>query len=475
MGYRLFLLSTILGIVANQNSASAGGGPSTGNIPLIDLGVGTYEGFQGGLYPGGSNVPPLNHANAALVQAGLVTPRNAAGAPDPNGWIVIVSIGMSNTAQEFAHFEREADLNVDRNARVVIVNGAYNGTTAEGLANPQNFYWNEVNKRLTAMGLTVQQVQVVWIKQVNIRQPDNFPIHANELNDDLSAIVRVIKDKYPNAVLGYLSSRLFGGLSTTDRSPETHAYETGFSIKWLIEDQINGDVALNFNPANGAVEAPLLLWGPYLWADGVIPRSDGLTWVQSDYQSDGVHLSPVGRVKFTAMMNDFLASEPSAVPWYYADTSVVLTHVNVIADAGVKQAQPGVNFGSDTVLNAKGGTSVERTYLRFDVSGVARPVRRAKLSVPTFNGGGGRLSLVTSTSWLENTITYINAPAVGSLIATVPVTHRDETIAIDVTSAVNADADGVISFALTETTGTRRTYTSRESGNPARLILVVDE
>ena len=31
---------------------------STGNTALIDLGTGTYQGFEGGLYPGGVNTPP---------------------------------------------------------------------------------------------------------------------------------------------------------------------------------------------------------------------------------------------------------------------------------------------------------------------------------------------------------------------------------------------------------------------------------
>src|SRR5258706_3168916 len=77
---------------------------TTGLIPLVDLGAGTYSGFQGALYPGGSNTPPAGHLNAALQKASEIVPRNAAGAPDPNGLIVMIAVGMSHTTHEFGGF-----------------------------------------------------------------------------------------------------------------------------------------------------------------------------------------------------------------------------------------------------------------------------------------------------------------------------------------------------------------------------------
>src|SRR6266478_6582371 len=51
----------------------------TGNIPLPDLGAGLYQGFQGGLYPNGSDIIPESHAAAGLAQAAQVQPLNSAG------------------------------------------------------------------------------------------------------------------------------------------------------------------------------------------------------------------------------------------------------------------------------------------------------------------------------------------------------------------------------------------------------------
>src|SRR5262245_13197383 len=84
---------------------------ATGLLPLIDLGSGTYAGFQGGLYPGGVNHPPASHFAAAMTRAGEILPRNAAGSPDPQGAIVMIAVGMSNTTHEFGAFERNEDGN----------------------------------------------------------------------------------------------------------------------------------------------------------------------------------------------------------------------------------------------------------------------------------------------------------------------------------------------------------------------------
>ena len=52
---------------------------SVGLIPLNDLGSGTYQGQQGGLYPGGSNNRPMSHDVAGLGVTSQIQPLNAAG------------------------------------------------------------------------------------------------------------------------------------------------------------------------------------------------------------------------------------------------------------------------------------------------------------------------------------------------------------------------------------------------------------
>jgi hypothetical protein len=91
----------------------------------------------------------------------------------------------------------------------------------------------------------------------------------------------------------------------TEKEPD--AYETAFADKWAIQDQINGDPNLNYNPANDPVLAPWLGWGDYYWANGLLSRSDGTYWSCQDLKSDGVHPSITsGQLKIAESLTDFL-------------------------------------------------------------------------------------------------------------------------------------------------------------------------
>src|SRR5262249_25776804 len=184
-------------------------------------------------------------------------------------------------------------------------------------ADSSNTAWNTVLSRLTSAGLTAKQVEVVWLKEA-IRDPENiggFLPAAQQLQSDLESIARNIKTYFPNAKIVYLSSRTHA-FTTTGLNPEPYAYESGFAVKWTIQDQINGKGNLNFDPSKGKVVAPLLLWGPYLWANGTSPRSDGFTWVRSDTGSDATHPSASGVKKVADMLLAFFKTDPTTTPWF---------------------------------------------------------------------------------------------------------------------------------------------------------------
>jgi hypothetical protein len=408
--------------------------------------------------------------------ASQIEPLDSTGAQDPDGLIVLIAVGMSNTTHEFGAFERFEDSNSGRNARVVLMDTALGGQAAAEIANPAAAYWTVLQQRLTAMGLTAAQVQVAWLKEADGHPPNNFPVHAQTLRDELRTIANNLHDKFPNLKLCYLSSRIYGGYAPQGSlNPEPQAYESGFAVKWLIQEQIDGDTRLNYGQLPGTVRAPLLLWGPYLWADGTNPRSDGLVWLQSDLEGDATHPSASGEQKVANLLSSFFSGDPTASAWWPAQPGASLVTVDASHDAYVSAAAPNSNFGSALVLLGQGGADPLRAYLRFDLGGVSDPIHLAKLSLRvTTNGlGGGDVSHVPNTQWTEGTITYANAPSLGEVLVPMPQSTRDGTIAADVTELALNDADRQIALALVTTATGQMAYHSKEGGQPPRLVLVV--
>jgi hypothetical protein len=239
---------------------------------------------------------------------------------------------MSNTTQEYRAFMQLANADPNLHPKLLLVDGAIGGQPAESIRTPDAAYWTQVDGRLAQAGATRQQVQAVWLKQANARPTAPFPDSAQSLQADLKAIVRILHDRFPNLKLAYLSSRTYGGYASTALNPEPFAYESGFAVKWLIEAQINGDPELNYDAAVGPVEAPWLSWGPYLWADGQMPRSDGLTWACSDFQQDGTHPSPSGQQKVARMLHSFFGSDATTREWYLADPAATPLPTSAASD-----------------------------------------------------------------------------------------------------------------------------------------------
>ncbi len=289
--------------------------------PLTELGTGRYRGYMGGLYPDGLNALPASHLDAGLRAAGEIIPRDTAGRIDPiAGNIVLLSVGMSNTTQEYSLFKTLADTFARKNPRLVVIDGAQGGQTAALIADPTANYWTVIDGRLRSAGLSSQQVGAIWLKEANASPTNGFPAYAQDLQRDLATIIRALPQRYPNLKIVYLSSRIYGGWATSTLNPEMYAYEGGLSVKWLVEQQIAGDTSLAFEGTNR--RAPWLAWGPYLWANGLHPRlADGLIWEQGDFVSDGTHPSATGRLKVAGMLLDFLKSDSTARGWFLQGAS----------------------------------------------------------------------------------------------------------------------------------------------------------
>jgi hypothetical protein len=296
---------------ALRQRAKGGGQPPRNNnppppppanlVPLTEL-TGAYQGQDGGLYGGGKNDPPAELAARAQKALAQIRPLDAEGKPAADGKIVLMSVGMSNTTQEFSTFKRFADADPQKSPQTVIVDGAQGGQTAQVWASMDR-PWDEAARRIEAAGVKPTQLQVLWIKQANAGPSAGWPAETDRLRDDVKKLIVRAREKYPNVKLIFLSSRIYAGYATTRLNPEPYAYEGAFAMRGVIRDQ--------------AADGPVILWGPYLWTNGEKGRAlDDLKWLKEDCGGDGTHPSRSGQEKIGRLLLDFFTKNPYAQPWF---------------------------------------------------------------------------------------------------------------------------------------------------------------
>ena len=328
---------------SNQNPNPGGGPLPSAMVPLSDMGQSAYLGFSGGLYPNRSNTMPAQHSNVGIARANSIVPLDINGNPSVAGKIILLSIGMSNTTQEFCSQSSDppcnpwtfmgqaaADPAVNKTT-LVIVNGARGGQTSSTWDSPTEANYDRIrDTRLVPAGLSERQVQIAWVKVANAGPTMSLPAaqaDANQLVTQMADVVRALKVRYPNLKQVFLSSRIYGGYATTTLNPEPYAYESGLAVKWLIQAQIdqmqNGGTIVDARAGdlNYNTVAPWLAWGPYLWADGANLRSDGLNWLAADMEGDGTHPAQSGEQKVANQLMTFFKQSQHTRCWFVSGAS----------------------------------------------------------------------------------------------------------------------------------------------------------
>ncbi len=281
-------------------------------IPLSDMTAEVrYEGQDGGLYGGGRNTPDDKLRQIAEAQLEKIQTLDADGKPAADGKIAFISISMSNATQEFSRFKQIADQSSEKSPTVTVVDCAQGGQAMAEWVPADGSPWRVAMERLQQAGISPNQVQVAWVKLANKGPSGTFAEHGKKLETDTIQVLKNARNKFPNLQIAYLGSRIWAGHAKGSLNPEPYAYESGFVARELIRRQASGDGAL------GLETAPLLLWGPYLWAQGAKGRKlDGLTWEPADFTGDGVHPSPSGRDKVAQLLLKFVTTDPLAKPWF---------------------------------------------------------------------------------------------------------------------------------------------------------------
>jgi len=324
--------------------------------PLVDLGPGqTYQGYEGGLYPGGSNVRPAAHDAAGRKIAQSIVPLDANGNPDHvNGQIVYTIESLSNgfpmwhtgeagyDADTSVTFMTRANADPTKNPQLSIAHGfEYQLGGERDASDPNNPFYQSIDVGLQQQGLTPQQVQVIYLflpfstTTLGVPAPpenQTFPNDARIGQSYIKEAVRASKTHFPNLKIIYVSTKGYtyalpnysNGIAVPGGPVEPWNHDMGWAVKWMIESQINGDPSLNYDPARGAVNAPWISWGPYFWTygDGTPRAYDGFSWNCGDVYDDGIHLNHSGMYKEVSLLLAQMRSDPTATPWFLASGEV---------------------------------------------------------------------------------------------------------------------------------------------------------
>ncbi len=152
----------------------------------------------------------------------------------------------------------------------------------------------------------------------------------------------------------------------------------------------------------------------------------------------------------------------------------VTTTFTATEDAYVDLATPATAKPTSTTLyNVLTATNTQRSYLKFDVTGLSGTVTNVKLRLWVTDGtdNGAAWYRIADNSWGQATLTWNNAPPplAGSLVGDPAAVAVGAWLEIDITPYVTAN--GIYSFANLPTSANGEKYSSREGTNPPQLVI----
>ncbi len=310
---RLIIIIAFLLSACNQPDCAPN---TTSFVPIPELTNSTFSEFTGGKYEA-SNRIPSSHAIQGMQQAKQLVPVTQFGAIDStNGKIGMLVLGFS-TAAMTGRFVREINRLSNTNASLEIIIGAQGGRDINHMTDMSSSYWLSVDSAVIKAGCTAAQIQIIWLSSGDIEgYSAQFPQQCCTQIEKYQVTLKHIKKIFPNCKIVMLSDRTYAGyVGLNGEGPiqlaEPTAYYNGWTIKWLIQKQINGDIGFSYD------DIPFIDWGPYLWTNGTTPNDAGYTWDCSDAGKGGIHPTSKGRMKEGAIVYQYFSNHPYFEQLFY--------------------------------------------------------------------------------------------------------------------------------------------------------------
>lgn len=286
------LFGVLLGTPVNAADCSA---TSTGNAPL---------------YPSIFVPRTAGEEAAGLAAANSIT----------SGSRVLLSIGMSNAKGIWDKFKDDAEEDPLKHPNLQVVNGAQpGGATSSWAEQGLQKTWGELDESLANAGVTKNNIYIIWFVTHNAVGSQSLDAYSTALESNARDALDLFAIEFPNLKVVWLQPMIYAGYSTTSGNSEPYAHESGAVVQRLLVNQ----------------NWPFFVgYGPYLWADGVVARDDGLTWLCSDFKDDGNHPDVGAKVKHSDGLLQFF-HEDSVASIGYLSAGALLTVPNVV---GLDQA-----------------------------------------------------------------------------------------------------------------------------------------
>jgi hypothetical protein len=433
-------------------------------VALTDLATGTYQGSEGGLYPSGSNVRPSAQDSYGVGLARGIQPLDANGNPSPTGKYVLLAVGESTLQNEFNRFLPIANADPAKNPNLVIVNGAQGGATPNNFTSTTSGYWlTTLHNYLPQNGVTAQQVVAAIVEDTDGIATGTFPTDITALQAQYETMMQTMLTLFPNLKMVYFGTRVYAGYSNgvgKPDNPEPYAYEVGFAVKWAIQDQLNGNANLNYNPLLGPVVAPWMSWGTYYWSNGMLGRNDGLVWDCGDFSMDGTHPSSTyGQLKVANALLTFLKTDDTTIPWYLVPNLALTPTAGNNQNGGAGGTLP--NALTLQASNLNGGAPMAGVSVTFSDGGVGGTFGTP---VATTDSNG----MASSTYTLPTTAQTVTITATSSGYKSASFTETATSPVLALTAIAGNNQTGSAGTLLPSAL----TVESTSSGNPVPGVSV---
>lgn len=228
--------------------------------------------------------PPLDDAHSAR---GL---ERASQVQKVNGKLVVMFIGMSNWRQEIAALIRLLKSLGIRG--FVWYNAGRGNWDLRGMVENEDAYWSWLRAGMAKRNIAPEQVRVLFVKN---------SVRKGATKEEYQKLMASHIDRATKELTGleqiFISSAVYSNYAQQG-APRTEpgAFLEGVAVDEFVRANKDSSVWIGH--------------GPYLWADGMNPRGDGLVWRCEDFDLDGVHPGPLAEKKVAAMIHHFLVHSP---------------------------------------------------------------------------------------------------------------------------------------------------------------------